>query len=150
VSIYLENDIRSMIQENEEIRQDGLRDDSRRLRPDMMFERRSRSQRNRRGRRRRDEDDREAQRDQGEVADVANELKVMEILGFSCPYGYISHGRDSLERTYEEKKRKYAELKNLRREQVRVTAVIVSSMGARYGPSLTDLQKVLRCNDKEM
>jgi hypothetical protein len=42
------------------------------------------------------------------------------------------------------------ELKNLRREQVRVTAVIVSSMGAIYGPSLKDLQKVLRCNDKEM
>jgi hypothetical protein len=34
--------------------------------------------------------------------------------------------------------------------KVRVTAVIVSSMGAVYGRSMKDLQKVLRCNDKEM
>jgi cystathionine beta-lyase family protein involved in aluminum resistance len=48
-----------------------------------------------------------------------NESKVMEILEFSCPYGYTSYGRDSLERVYQEKKRKHAELarelKNIRR-----------------------------------
>jgi hypothetical protein len=33
---------------------------------------------------------------------------------------------------------------------VKVTAVIVSLMGALYGPSIKDLQKVLGCNDKEL
>jgi hypothetical protein len=59
-----------------------------------------------------------------------------------------------LERVYEEKKRKYAglarNLKRLRKGQVRVTAVIVSSMGAVYDKSLKDLQKVLGCTDREM
>jgi hypothetical protein len=31
-----------------------------------------------------------------------------------------------------------------------VMALIISSMGAIYGPSLKDFQKVLRCNDKKM
>jgi hypothetical protein len=52
------------------------------------------------------------------------------------------------------KKAKYEELartlRNTQPEKVRVTAVIVSSMGAVYGPSMKDLQKVLRCNDQEM
>jgi hypothetical protein len=55
---------------------------------------------------------------------------------------------------YEEKKRKYAELANVLKivtgKQVRVTAVIVSSMGAVYMSSMTDLQKVLKCNDREL
>jgi hypothetical protein len=84
------------------------------------------------------------------------EPRIIEILEFSCPYGCISHGRNTLEKTYEAKKAKYEELAQaLRTEQrgevkVRVTAVIVSSMGAVYGQSMKDLQKVLRCNDKEM
>jgi hypothetical protein len=77
-----------------------------------------------------------------------------EIIEFSCPYGYISRRRDSLKHVYEEKKRKYAELakelKKQRGEDVRVTAVIVSSMGAVYLPSLKDLQKALRCSDEEL
>jgi hypothetical protein len=52
------------------------------------------------------------------------------------------------------KKAKYEELARVlrteRQEKVRVTAVIVSSMGAVYEPSMKDLQKVLRCNDQEM
>jgi hypothetical protein len=79
---------------------------------------------------------------------------MIEIVEFSCPYGYISHGRDSLIKVYEEKKRKYAELANVLArvtgKQVRVTTVIVSSMGAGYVPSMKDLQKVLKCNDGEL
>jgi hypothetical protein len=72
-----------------------------------------------------------------------DEANVLEMLEFSCSYGCISHERDSLERVYEEKQRKYAEraeeLMRPRRGRVQVTAVIVSSMGAVYGPSLKDL-----------
>jgi hypothetical protein len=64
----------------------------------------------------------------------------------ACTYGCISHGRNTLEKVYEEKKAKYEELarelRTRRQEEVRVTAVIVSSMGALYGPSMKDLQKV--------
>jgi hypothetical protein len=83
-----------------------------------------------------------------------NKTRMIEIVEFSCPYGYISHGRDSLRKVYEEKKRKDAELANaLKRvtgKQIRVTAVIVSSMGAVDVPSMKDLQKVLKCNDREL
>jgi hypothetical protein len=37
-----------------------------------------------------------------------------------------------------------------RQEKVRVMVVIVSSMGAVYGPLMKDLKKVLGCNHKEM
>jgi hypothetical protein len=77
-----------------------------------------------------------------------------EILEFSCPYGCILHGRNTLEKIYEAKKAKYEELARIsstqRQEEVRVTAMIVSSMGAVYGLSMKDLQKVLRCNGEEM
>jgi hypothetical protein len=80
--------------------------------------------------------------------------KIIEILEFSCPYGYISHDRDTPEMTYKKKKTKYEELARTlstqRHEKVRVTVVIGSSMGAIYGPSMKDLQKVLRYNGKEM
>ena len=140
---FLANDLRSEIQENEEIRQEGLPDEMRRLRPDMVFERkRVQSGTGIRFYAERDE------------ARLQEEEKVIEILEFSCPYGYVSRGRNTLERVYEEKKRKYTELarnlKRLRREEVRVTAVIVSSMGAVYDQSLKDLQKVLGCTDREM
>jgi hypothetical protein len=101
--------------------------------------------------------------DQGDVSAGAeaaavgigrNERRLPEIIEFSCPYGHISHGRDALERVCEQKKNKYAdlanELKSLRHEEVRVTAVIVSSMGAVSGPSLKDLQKILKCNDGQI
>jgi hypothetical protein len=54
----------------------------------------------------------------------------------------------------DEKKGKSAELVNVLTrvtgKQVRVTAVIVSSMGAVYVPSMKNLQKVLKCNDREL
>ena len=83
-----------------------------------------------------------------------NENRMLELLEFSCPYGRISHGKDTLELTYQHKKEKYAslaeELRQLRRQDVRVTAVIVSSMGAVYTPSLKDMQKVLKCTDRQI
>jgi hypothetical protein len=143
VEKYLASDLRSIIQENEEIVQEGLQDDLRRLRPDMVFER-QRSRTSRGVTFSSSEDDMERER----------ENRVTEIIEFSCPYGYISNGKNTLEKVYEEKKRKYTELarslKRLRRGEVRVTAVIVSSMGAIYDKSLKDLQKVLGCTDREM
>jgi hypothetical protein len=120
---FLAGDLRSTIHENQEIRQDGIPNDLARLRPDMVFERqRSRSIADVRFSSTEDEVEHE------------KEEQVTEIIEFSCPYGYISQGRNTLERVYEEKKRKYTELarnlKRLRKGQARVTAVIVSSMGA--------------------
>jgi G:T/U-mismatch repair DNA glycosylase len=81
------------------------------------------------------------------------ERKIIKILEFSCPYGGISHTRKTLEMTYK-KKAKYEELARTlstqQQEKMRVMVVIVSSMGAIYRLSMKDLQKVLRCNDKEM
>jgi hypothetical protein len=55
---------------------------------------------------------------------------------------------------HEGKKRKYAnlaeELSRQRQEEIRVTAVIMSSMCAVYLQSLKDLEKILRCSDQEM
>jgi hypothetical protein len=42
------------------------------------------------------------------------------------------------------------ELRTRRQEEVIVTAMIVFSMEAVYEPSMKDLQKVLRCNGKEL
>jgi hypothetical protein len=65
-----------------------------------------------------------------------------------------SHDRDTLEKTYEAKRVKYEELtrtlSTLRQAKVRVTTIILSSVGAVYGPSMKDLQKILRCNNEAM
>jgi predicted RNase H-like nuclease (RuvC/YqgF family) len=91
---------------------------------------------------------------EGNDRNEKNETRMIEILEFSSHYGHISHGRDALQRVYEQKKRKYAnlasELRRLRREQVRVTALILSSTDAIYGRSLKDLQKVLKCKNARM
>jgi hypothetical protein len=82
------------------------------------------------------------------------EKRTIEILEFTCSYGCISHERNTLEKVYEEKKAKCEELarelKTRREEELRVTAVIASSMGALDEPSMKELQKVLRCNNKEL
>jgi hypothetical protein len=170
---FVGRDLRSELMENVQAEEERLPAELRQLRPDMIFERRKDDQMERRRRRRgprqgqRQGQGQEEERERDEVraeAEVEQEearmmerqdgRKMMEILEFSCPYGYISHGRNSLERVYEQKKQKYAELANelrrLRNEEIRVTAVIVSSMKAVYGPSLKDLQKVLGCSDREM
>jgi 3-dehydroquinate dehydratase len=166
VEKHLRTELRSAIQENEVIEQEGLPDELRRLRPDMVFERRIQGGRQHQNQNQNQNENRNQNQDQRRVRNAAeqgdgaaarvnrNKTRLLEIIEFSCPYGHISHGRDALERVYEQKKNKYAdlanELKRLRREQVRVTAVIVSSMGAVYGPSLKDLQKVLKCNDAQL
>jgi hypothetical protein len=125
----VDRDLRSNIQENETVGEDGLGEVQRNQRPDMMVERRT-------------------------GGPTGGKSKIFEITEFSCPYGYLSQGADSLGRVNDQKKRKYAELarklKRIRREEVGVTAVIVSSMGAVYGPSLKNLQKILKCNDREL
>jgi hypothetical protein len=140
---FLIDELRSQIQENTEIGIEELPEHLRRQRPDMVFERR-----------------RVRNRAAGEVRFYRNEgeqfqeERILEIIEFSCPYGYKSRGKDTLEKVYEEKKRKYMELaRNLKRlteKEVRITAVIVSSMGAVYDKSLRDLKTVLNCTDKEL
>jgi hypothetical protein len=140
---FIANDLRSEIRENENIEEENLPEDLQRLRPDMVFERRR-------------------IRPIGETslyaerqdAEVGNEERIIEMIEFSCPYGYISRGQDTLKRVYEEKKRKYQRLamnlKQHRQSEVRITAVIVSSMGAVYNQSLKDLQKVIGCTDQKI
>jgi hypothetical protein len=86
VTIHLKNNVGSAIQKSEEIRQEGLRNELTKLRPDLMLERRSRSQRS--GSKRKTGRGRTGGY-QGEVAERAettreNESKVMEILEFLC------------------------------------------------------------------
>jgi hypothetical protein len=80
--------------------------------------------------------------------------RVLEILEFSCPYGYISHERDTVAAVYEQNRAKYCDLANalrrLRQQPVNVTAVIVSSMGAVYSKSLKELRKILCCTSREI
>jgi hypothetical protein len=80
--------------------------------------------------------------------------KIWEMIEFSCPYGHKSHGRDTLKVTYQQKNEKYAdlaeELTKIRKRQVRVTAVIVSSMGAVYTSSLMTLLLLLKCSDRQI
>jgi hypothetical protein len=56
-------------------------------------------------------------------------MEVIEIIEFSCQYGYMTQGENALTRVFEQKQRKYRqlaqELSNLRHERVWVTAVIV-------------------------
>jgi hypothetical protein len=83
-----------------------------------------------------------------------NQIEVIEIIEFSCPYGYMTQGENALKRVFEQKQRKYRqlaqELSNLRHDRVRVTAVIMSSLGAVYMQSLKDLHTVERCDDPQL
>jgi hypothetical protein len=79
-------DMRSEIRESQRTGHDGLTEKLSALRPDMMLERKDYKPRRR------------------------EEQKIIEILEFSCPYGGISHDRNTLEMTYEKKKAKYEEL----------------------------------------
>jgi hypothetical protein len=70
----------------------------------------------------------------------------------SCPSGRIFNGRNTSELTYREEKEKYAsladELRELRRAKGRVPAIIASSIGAVYKPSVKDMQQVMKCTDR--
>jgi hypothetical protein len=64
------------------------------------------------------------------------------------------HKEETHSNEYTRKKRKYMRLartlKQLRRSEMRTTAVVVSSMGVIYNQSLKDLQKVLEYTDRKM
>jgi hypothetical protein len=121
---WVAGDVASEIRENTTIPEDSLSQEVRDLRPDLVFRRRE------------------------------NQKEVNEIIEFSCPYGYMTQGENALKRVFEQKQRKYSqlaqELSNLRHEQVRVTAVIVSSLGVGYIQSLKDFHTVLRCDDRQL
>jgi hypothetical protein len=79
----------------------------------------------------------------------------IELIEFSCPYGYVSQPDEqgncvnSMERAYRKKHRKYAPLakaiQEMRGTQVRVTVIIVSSLGAVYKESLKEIGQLTRC-----
>jgi hypothetical protein len=79
---------------------------------------------------------------------------MVEIIEFSCPNGYVTYGENALKRVFEQKQRKYRQLAHelsiLKHERVRVTAVIVSLLGAVSMKSLKDLHTVLRCDDRQL
>jgi hypothetical protein len=124
VANFVGNRLTSDIRENTTFELEGLSTDTRDLRPDMIFER------------------------------STNKGPLIEILEFSCPYGYISHERDTLKAKFEQKWQKYENLANeVRRmsgKHVRLSPIIVSSMGAIYGPSLTSLKRIFGCSDREL
>jgi exonuclease III len=86
--------------------EDGLSQEIRDLKPDLVFRRRE------------------------------NQREVIEIIEFSCPYGYMTQGENALKRVFEQKQRMYRqlaqELSNLRQERERVIAVIGLSLGPVY------------------
>jgi hypothetical protein len=120
---FVGENLRSDIHENITIAKERLPDGLRTLRPDIVFER------------------------------ERNGGRVTEILECSCPYGYVSHGRDTLATVYEQKKAKYSNLAKalriLKQQPVNVTAIIVSSMGAVSPQSLKELRKILGCSSRE-
>jgi hypothetical protein len=110
------------VYENTTMPIEGLSEEVARLRPDLSFVQRD---------------------DRGQT---------VEIIEFSCPYGQTSEGRNTLESTFEVKSRKYEqlaqEIRELTGKKVRVTAVIVSSMGAVYRESIRRLARVLGIRDE--
>jgi hypothetical protein len=83
-----------------------------------------------------------------------NSRRVIEIIEFSCPYGYVMRERDALKQVFEQKRPKYAQLmRKLSAETqklVRLTIIIILSLGAVYLLSLKQLNAVLKCDDREL
>jgi hypothetical protein len=121
---WVAGDVTSEIRENTTIHEDDLSQEVRDLRPDLVFTRRE------------------------------NQREVIDTIELSCPHGYMTQGENVLKRVFELKQGKNRqlaqELSNLRHERVRVTAVIVSSLGAVYMQSLKDFHTVLRCDDRQL
>jgi hypothetical protein len=94
------------MRENTIIPEDGLPQDVRFLRPDLVFRRRQ------------------------------NQREMVEIIEPSCPYGHVTQGENALKHVFEQKQcrcRQVAQqLSDLRWEGVPVLAVIVSSLGVVY------------------
>jgi hypothetical protein len=121
---FIDGNLRSDIHQNTTIGQEGLADGLKSLRPDMVFEREARAGR------------------------------IMKILEFSCPYGYVPRERDTVATVYEQKKAKYSDLahalRELRQQPVNVTGIIVSLMEAIYSQWLKQFWKILGCRRREM
>jgi hypothetical protein len=120
---FVDENLRSNIHENTPIAVEKLPDGLRPLRPDIVFEREGKGGR------------------------------VTEILEFSSPYGYMSHGGDILEIVSEQHTAKSSDLgealNTLRQQPLNVTAVRVSLMGAVYPQSLKELRKILGRSRRE-
>jgi hypothetical protein len=69
-------DVTSDIRENATIPEDGRSQEVRDLRPDLVFRRRE------------------------------NQREMVEIIEFSCPYGYMTQGENALKRVFEQKRHK--------------------------------------------
>jgi hypothetical protein len=121
---WVAGDVTSEIRENPTIPEDALSQEVRDLRPDLVFRRRE------------------------------NQREVIEIIELSCPCGYMTQGENALKRVFEQKQHKYRQLtqehSNLRHERMRLTAVLVSSLGTVCMQSLKDLHTVLRCDDRQL
>jgi hypothetical protein len=90
---FIGQELRSEIRENQRVEQEGLPEELKALRPDMIFEQRDRSPRRR------------------EEREEEGEQKITKIIEFSCPYGCVSHNRDTWRR---HTKRKERSMKNWR------------------------------------
>jgi hypothetical protein len=116
-------EVEGEVTEGEWMRIEGLPEEMLRLKPDLVF----------------------TQKD--------GQNQTIELIEFSCPYGYVSHGHQTLEKVYHDKLHKYEplayELRRITHQKVRVTAVIVSSMGAVHPESMKNLAKVLKITDKK-
>jgi hypothetical protein len=120
IETLIPGDLSGQIYENTPIQIEGLSDDSKNLRPDMWFYRRE------------------------------DEVEILEILEFSCPYGYIKDNECTLLTCFEKKSRKYqslaSECSNLSGKPTRFHPIIISSLGAVHKESLKCLKMLLGCD----
>jgi hypothetical protein len=83
---------------------------------------------------------------------VGWDSKRIFLVEFSIPYANISHGEDSLEKVYNEKRDKYQGLVErcsyLYKRKVKLFVIVVSSLGAIYKKSMKDINKLLKFNKK--
>jgi hypothetical protein len=102
---------------------DGLSEETRVLRPDLWFKRRG-----------------EGGRSTWEIIDV------------TCPYGRMAHEENTLKRAFDEKQEKYEcfrEIEDLTGEAVRITPIVISSLGAVYEETIGGMENILGCTRKE-
>ena len=75
------------------------------------------------------------------------------LVEFSCPYANYGRNGSTLEKVYQEKRTKYANLvkacKDTYKKKVSLYVIIVSSLGAVYSKSEDEIKKLLRISDNE-
>jgi hypothetical protein len=121
----MEDKITEGIYDNLQLPIEELSNESKRLRPDLSF------------------------------VTTINGRRQMELIEFTCPYGYIKqpdeHGirKNSMQLAFNKKHTKYAQLAEEIRAKAgiptRVTVIVVSSLGAVYRESLKELGLLLGC-----